>query len=175
MRSTRILVPLACLVLVAACDGGTLVSEEPEPSPPSGSSTTTRSSTTTTTRSSTASTTTTPTTAPPGTPGPPGPAGPPGVSGYEIRSHATNVNVTDAGKRTIEAVAECPAGKRAISGGAAVRFTPDEPYTYYGFVQESAPINNGAAWRASGSWDYHNGGPTHSFTVTATVICAVVT
>ena len=96
-----------------------------------------------------------------GAPGPAGPAGPSGISGWEYRVSSPGVYIPsgDAGGGQVY----CPAGKKALGGGASVG-------TSRAYVTTSAPTNGANGW---GVW-FHNTG-SGPVTVYAWVICANVT
>jgi len=87
-----------------------------------------------------------------------GAAGSPGVSAYEI------VTATDSVSKNTEVKAACPAGKKAIGGGADVTANTDT------FVSESVPYLGGVGWKAAAN--YTGTGTNVSITVYA--VCATV-
>jgi hypothetical protein len=87
--------------------------------------------------------------------GPIGPQGAPGVSGYEIvqasSPHANNIAVG----QTLSARAQCPAGKRVLTGGVqtvnanrvltVTSSYPDTNQSWFGEARNSSLTANGAA------------------------------
>ncbi len=61
---------------------------------------------------------------PQGPEGPQGPAGPSGVSGYEVVTVCSPADCGGNVNDTKAAIASCPAGKKAIGGGASVDILP---------------------------------------------------
>ena len=93
--------------------------------------------------------------------GPAGPAGPSGISGleYSVNSPGIPVASDSAGGGYVR----CPAGKKALGGGASV----DNANVY---VNTSAPLDDGTGWRA-----YFINNSSTAVTVYAWAICAKVT
>jgi len=96
---------------------------------------------------------------PQGAPGPAGVQGPSGTNGLAERVSAGRE--IPSGNTGVEYVG-CPAGKKALGGGASGS-------DYRAHVSTSAPGNDGLGWFAR----FHNTGP-YAVTVYAWVICAQV-
>lgn len=94
-------------------------------------------------------------------PGPQGPAGPPGTSGLQVISGSGVSNSTSP--KTHEE--GCPAGKRAIGGGAVVTGTVTNT-----FLQISRPNDAGTGWIASARES--TGGNAGGWAVQTWVVCA---
>jgi hypothetical protein len=160
MHPRRVLMLVPVLAILTACGSGSSTSKA-EPSTQS---------------TKVAKTTTTSSTRAPGKPGPPGPPGPPGVSGYEIRENTASTAINDTQTfRTLDAIVQCPTGKKAIGGGGSTAVSHADPTNNYGIVAASEPTNGGTAWRVTGAVFDRNDGSPGSFVVKATVICTVVT
>jgi hypothetical protein len=115
-----------------------------------------------------------------GSKGDPGPAGPKGdqgpagaaggVSGYEIVNDEIESGEFDDGLRHS---VDCPAGKRVIGGGAAVRNSG-----YDVALVESLPKSASDGWYANDGWtavvERVDGTRTGSFSLQVTAICATV-
>lgn len=106
---------------------------------------------------------------PTGATGPAGPAGPAGAAGavgisdYEIVSGASA-----SGSGTVQgANVSCPAGKKAIGGGA----TTSVGAVGGPMIQRSRPFDNGGGWEATGVESAAYAG---NWTTTAWAICAKV-
>jgi hypothetical protein len=97
---------------------------------------------------------------PQGAPGPAGPPGPSGISGleYSVNSPGIYVPSDSAGGGYVR----CPAGKKALGGGASV----DNANVY---VNTSAPLDDGTGWTV-----YFNNNSSGAVTVYAWAICAKV-
>ncbi len=86
-----------------------------------------------------------------GSDGPQGSAGVPGISGYEIVSQAVTVpRATPSGFGTLNATADCPAGKMVIGGGVDIG-AGTEPVAPTDIVrdvhvQDSYPNSSGTGW-----------------------------
>lgn len=98
---------------------------------------------------------------PKGDTGEAGPAGPVGLSELEIVT-AQSVNDTLVGLKT--ATASCPAGKKAIGGGAQIQSSPVFPIT------QSSPLPDLSGWKAQG-WA---GMPGGAWAVVTYAVCAKV-
>lgn len=120
----------------------------------------------------------------PGTAGPagaPGTAGPPGtngVSGYAQRSATVKSSKSNSSER-LAATAKCPAGEKAIGGGASITAGKGEVFA----ITTSQPTPDGQGWRARLSGDLNLSksninkavNPNLSKSILkVTVICAVV-
>lgn len=113
--------------------------------------------------------------------GPAGAAGTPGksgVSGYVLSTtkiRSTKSNTSDR----LAAVAECPAGKKAIGGGASITAGGGAVFT----ITTSEPTPNGQGWKIKTKWynvktnessktKYNE--KTNESSLTVTAICVVV-
>ena len=121
----------------------------------------------------------------PGAAGPAGSAGTPGtpgVSGYALKT--TTLNASKSNSYRLAATVKCPAGKKAIGGGASIR-----PIAIYGqasndtfAITASGPTPNGQGWTAiainlnSSKSNAFKGNlnSSKSNRLEVTVICAVV-
>lgn len=93
--------------------------------------------------------------------GPPGPAGAPGLSQVEVVTGASDYAL-GSGYRS--AIASCPSGKRAVSGGGAVEGTAGPQ------MNITRPTAADDGWSATGYWASGAG----AWQVTAYAVCAVV-
>jgi len=85
---------------------------------------------------------------PAGATGPQGPAGTPGingVSGYALSFTTVKSSKSKNSQDRLAAVAECPAGKKAIGGGASITAGRGAIYT----IMTSEPTPNGQGWLIS--------------------------
>jgi len=94
------------------------------------------------------------------------------VSGYEIVEDSASVAITFE-PVSVDAVATCPSGKKAIGrGGTAHSTVPPPSSSSSAAIVASGPINGGAAWRVTATFGTYQVGFT--LTAMATAICAVV-
>lgn len=95
--------------------------------------------------------------------GPQGPAGPPGALGMQLISGSGASNSSSPKSQQ----QDCPAGKRAIGGGAVI--TGSGANT---FLSTSRPTDPGTGWTATGRES--SGGNSGSWAVQTWVVCATV-
>ena len=100
---------------------------------------------------------------PRGPQGPAGPQGPPGASGLQQIS-GSGVSNSSSPKSQQQ---ECPAGKRAVGGGAVLTGS-----TTNTFLWTSRPTDAGTGWIASGRES--TGGNAGSWAVQTWVVCATL-
>ena len=100
---------------------------------------------------------------PKGPQGPAGPQGPPGANGYQVIS-GSGVSNSSSPKSQQQ---DCPAGKRAIGGGAVITGALTNT-----FLSNSRPTDAGTGWIATGRES--TGGNAGSWAVQTWVSCATV-
>jgi hypothetical protein len=100
---------------------------------------------------------------PRGPQGPAGPQGPPGATGLQVISGSGPSNSTSPKSQQ----QDCPAGKRAIGGGAVITGSLTNT-----FLSVSRPTDPGTGWLATGRES--TGGNAGSWAVQTWVICATV-
>jgi hypothetical protein len=101
---------------------------------------------------------------PAGPAGPQGPVGPPGISGYQIITKDMPIAAATNGSVSVENFAQCPTGKRVISGGFSQNTVPGVN------IESSYPDNfEFVRWNVSA----RNTNPTPR-TVTIYAICVTV-
>jgi hypothetical protein len=100
---------------------------------------------------------------PAGPPGPAGAQGPPGVSGFQLISGSGVSNSTSPKTQH----QDCPAGKRAIGGGAVITGSGTNT-----FLSTSRPTDPGTGWIATGRES--SGGNPGNWAVQTWVACATV-
>jgi hypothetical protein len=100
---------------------------------------------------------------PAGKQGPAGPAGPAGVSGLQMIS-GSGVSNSSSPKSEQQ---DCPAGKKAISGGAVITGAGTNT-----FLSISRPTDPGTGWTATGRES--TGGNPGSWAVQTWVVCAAL-
>ena len=83
-----------------------------------------------------------------GAPGPAGTAGTNGVSGYALKTTTVKGSKSNSDNR-LAAKAKCPAGKKAISGGASITAGKAAAFA----ITTSEPTPDGQGWRARLSGD----------------------
>jgi hypothetical protein len=94
-------------------------------------------------------------------PGPAGPQGPPGASGLQLISGSGASNSTSPKSQQ----QDCPAGKRAIGGGAVITGAGTNT-----FLSTSRPTDPGTGWIAVGR--EATGGNAGNWAVQTWVVCA---
>ena len=110
-----------------------------------------------------------------GTPGSAGAPGTNGVSGYALRTATVKSSKSNTSER-LAATATCPAGKKAIGGGASITARSGD----YWVIPTSQPTPNGQGWSAiainlnSSKSNKVNLNSSKSNRLAVTVICAVV-
>jgi hypothetical protein len=121
---------------------------------------------------------------PTGATGAQGPAGTPGadgVSGYVQRTATVKSSKSNSSER-LAATAKCPAGKKAIGGGARSTINTTKSNTFRSAITTSEPTPDGQGWRARLSGDLNlsksninrAGHRRGTVFLRVTVICAVV-
>jgi hypothetical protein len=95
--------------------------------------------------------------------GPQGPAGPPGASALQLISGSGASNSSSPKSQQ----QDCPAGKRAIGGGAVITGSATNT-----FLSTSRPTDAGTGWIATGRES--TGGNAGSWAVQTWVVCATV-
>lgn len=100
---------------------------------------------------------------PRGPQGPAGPQGPPGASGLQVISGSGTSNSSSPKSQQ----QDCPAGKRAIGGGAVLTGS-----TINTFLATSRPTDAGTGWIATGRES--TGGNAGGWAVQTWVVCATI-
>jgi hypothetical protein len=99
------------------------------------------------------------------------------VPGYQIVEGAKAFTLPPGGDGTDTFTVACPAGDKALGGGATVSVTPIQtngPTLAIANLSASNPTGGGLAWSASLTYFHENVGAGQSATLEISVVCAAV-